>query len=195
VTGQLVAFGDSRNVSTRPADCTWRGGTRREIGASRPLSSFRPDFVHRPGVPFDLADTGQALEWNHLNQPVYVFKYSSGDYEHKKSFHVSERTPGGVWSAERLETDKSPRYLEKGIAVSPGVIAFPIEVPASGATGYRILWYDHGEWSIEDTGFTSSDFFPFRLTTVSPTGELIYRLKPPPDGDSTAAWIARRLMA
>ncbi len=194
VTGQLVAFGDSRVpwnetgglvVAWRNAPGDWRVETVVEFPD--------PILYIYPGTPFDLGGY-KALEWNHLNQPVFVFILQYGDLSgtHYR-LNVAERSSGGVWSAQKIDTDKNPRDMWKPQYVSPGLVAFPIVVPESGASGYRILWYDHGEWSIEDTGFTSTEFNPFQLTTISPMGELVYSVTPRPEGYSSAAWIARRM--
>lgn len=194
VTGQLVAFGDSRVpwnetgglvVAWRNAPGDWRVETVVEFPD--------PILYIYPTTPFDLGGY-QALEWNHLNQPVFVFILQHGGLSGTQyRLHVAERSPGGVWTAQKIDTDKNPRDMWKPQHVSPGLVAFPIVVSESDASGYSILWYDHGEWSIEYTGFTSIEFNPFSLTTVSPARELVYSITPRPEGYSSAAWIARRM--
>jgi len=195
-TGQVVAYGDSRDPSneTGGLHVAWRNGPD-DWRVETVIEFPDPLLYLGEGVPWGTIHCDYELSWNHLNQPIFLFKLAYGGFSGwGYRLFMAERDPGGEWSIQTYSDGKSPDYLYTGVSLESGFIAFRINVRAPGDLYERqLLWYDHGEWSTEDTGYDSGEYWMFSPVTVSPESNLVSIVKPSLDGGKTAVWIATRL--
>jgi hypothetical protein len=108
------------------------------------------------------------LVWDEHFEPIILYNYSNGNHYW---VWTAQRSTAGTWNVRKRFPELDPDYFDRAAAYPPGTSipgTFACTISESltdqssvfGGDWHHksyVLFYDHGEWSIKDTGYDTAD--------------------------------------